>query len=133
MDDAGTVIAGQTLDLVEGTGDSIADGDGVVVQTYSAKAVIADATNIVNYTLADVADAAALEVSLETEANQIEDGNLAVNDGLFFQYETTAGQVRLAVVQVTIDGGTHITGVEVADVAILGNIADLAAASYDFV
>ena len=133
LEAAGATIAGHTIDLADGNGDSLTAGVAITVASIAAATVLSANDTVLNYTVATIANATALEAALEAGGGIITGaGALAVNDGVLFQYRTAGGDVNLAMGQVTSIGvNQQVDGWTVTDVATLtGGIADLAAAQY---
>jgi hypothetical protein len=135
LETADAVIAATTLDLVGGTGVSIAAGDTVTVQTISANAQTLTAANAFVWTVGTAADAAALETAFEAAAINA-GGALAVGDSFVVQYATAGNVERLALVTVTtavVAAGDDIVAVDATDIAIVGTTANFTATNFSFI
>lgn len=133
LEAAGATIAGQTIDLADGNGDSLTAGVAITVAGIAGATALGGNDTVLNYTAAVLANAAVLETALEAGGGIITGaGALAVNDGVIFQYTTGGGAQNLAIGQVTAFGaGQLVSGWTVTDIASLtGGIPDLVAAQY---
>ena len=125
------VVSGTASKFTTGGDADVAAGDTVVVQNVGAAATINSATNVINWTTS-AADAAALETAVEAVAINFASA-VDAGDMLVFQYNTAAGEQRLALGRVAAVSGTAANGWDFEDLAIHGGIADLTAANYSFV
>jgi Ca2+-binding RTX toxin-like protein len=85
------VVTGTTtLDFIQGDGTSVSAGDAISMQTIAGASTLASGTNVLSFTAAAAADAAAIEVLLEASSGIITTGGVtATADAFVIQYEDT--------------------------------------------
>lgn len=136
IETAGAGFAGITLDIIGGLGTSVAAGDTASILAI-AGATTLTAANVLNYTAATAADAAALETALEAGGGLLSTGATGVtaDDGMLIMYDNgTNIMLALVTFSATVAATTQIAAVDVADIATLSGITtDLVAGDFAFI
>ena len=119
MDDA--VEENETLDFVTGSSISVTAGHAISMQEVAGAISLQPTTNVLKYTQTSVANAAAMEIALESNGGIITtNGALAENDAFIIQYkdsDTDTYSYAIAHVEDSnVSANTKIAAWEVTDV-----------------
>ncbi len=138
LETADAVEASETLDFVNGANLSVLADDTINMQTVSGAVTLLATTNVLNYTEAAVADAAALETALEASSGIITtNGALAENDAFVVQYidsDTNTYSYAIAHVEdAGVNAATKIAAWEVTDIATTNQTDAFGSSQFTFV
>ena len=119
MDDA--VEENETLDFVTGSSISVTAGHAISMQEVAGAISLQPTTNVLKYTQTSVANAAAMEIALESNGGIITtNGALAENDAFIIQYkdsDTDTYSYAIAHIEDSnVSANTKIAAWEVTDV-----------------
>ena len=119
LEQPNAVINGRTLDFVYGSSTSIVAGDKINIQEVNGITTLSATTNVLHYSGASVADAAALEIALE--GNVRTNAALTKNDAFLVQYrKLSTGTYSYAIAHLedsSVPANTLIASWEVTDIA----------------
>ena len=107
------------------------------MQVINGNATLLTATNVLNYTLGSVANAAALENALENNVNITTNRALAENDAFVIQYrdsDTGTYSYGIAYIEAAgVNASTVITNWEVVDIATTNQNIEFGESQFSFI
>ena len=138
LEKRGYIEANKEVDFVTGSNTSVISGDTISMQTVDGDITLSAATNVLNYTVAAVANAAALETALEANGGMITSaGALVENDAFVIQYkdsDTSTQSFAVAYLKnAVIPSATKISDWEVIDIATSDFITSFSSSQFAFV
>jgi Ca2+-binding RTX toxin-like protein len=132
------VVTGTTtLDFINGNGTSVAAGDTIAMQTVAGATTLNAGTNVLNFTAAKAANAAALELLLEGSSGLVTSaGVIAASDAFVIQYQdddTDKFTYAIGTVTTGVGSGIKVAAWEVTDIATTDLTSAFAAAQFAFI